>query len=298
MQSIGMISSGWHFFPIQLAIRVGERRAIILSNIHYWIEKNKANGNNFKEGRYWTYNSAKAFKEIFPYLSERQIEYSLKELEKDNFLIIGNFNKAKYDRTNWYSLGDNAIPFFYVSNSAYTAISQNCDMDGTNLSNGIHNSVTPIPDINTDKIPDTKHYGISDSETQKIEEIWNSIIGTPNIRPLKKGSSRMKALNARFKDYGFEGLLEMLCKVRDSHFLTGNNPKNWTANFDWVLNPNNFLKIIEDTYINKEVNHERSNSNNQATPKLSKFQERAIALSESVDQNRHILDELPDDYRF
>lgn len=295
MQGFGLISNSYHFFPIQLAIVVGERRAIILSNIQYWIEKNRANGKNFHDGRYWTYNSTKAFTGIFPYLTQRKIEHALNALQKEGYLLTGNYNKAKYDRTCWYALGDKAIPYFYLSNTAETLISHNSEMDMTKTSNGFTESVEPIPDINTDNKPDNKHYGISDAEVAEIVEIWNSIIGVPNIRSMTKTSSRFKALNARFKDHGYDVLMEMLLKVRDSDFLRGKNKEGWTPNFDWVVNPTNFIKIIEDTYINKEGINERSGNNN---PKGESYKEFATELSNRVDKNKHLLDELPEDYVF
>lgn len=50
-----------HSFNPLLAKEVGIECAILLYNIEFWIEKNKANNKHFYEGRYWTYNSTKAF---------------------------------------------------------------------------------------------------------------------------------------------------------------------------------------------------------------------------------------------
>ena len=36
-----------------------------------------------------------------------------------------------------------------------------------------------------------------------------------------------------------------------SDFLCGINPKAWKADFDWLFNPTNFLKIMEGKYDNK-----------------------------------------------
>ena len=50
-----------HFFDIDIAKRYGVMSAVLLQNLQHWIEKNKANGKNFFDGHYWTYNSKKAF---------------------------------------------------------------------------------------------------------------------------------------------------------------------------------------------------------------------------------------------
>lgn len=129
---------------------------------------------------------------------------------------------------------------------------------------------------------DNKHYGISDAEVAEIVEIWNSIIGVPNIRSMTKTSARFKALNARFKEHGYDVLMEMLLKVRDSDFLRGKNKEGWTPNFDWVVNPTNFIKILEDTYVNKESNHEAGRANNSAN-KLERIYEEGRRAIEEFD---------------
>ena len=46
-----------------LAREIGLNEALILQQINYWIEINKKSGNNFCDGRYWTYNSIRAWQE-------------------------------------------------------------------------------------------------------------------------------------------------------------------------------------------------------------------------------------------
>jgi len=93
-----------HSFNIFLAKEVGINGAVILKHLFYWVQKNKANDKHFHDGRYWTYSSCKAFTEIFPYLSERQIRSALKLLEEKGYIVSGNYNDTQYDHTTWYSL--------------------------------------------------------------------------------------------------------------------------------------------------------------------------------------------------
>ena len=62
-----------HSFDPQITAQVGLNAAVIFQNLFFWIEKNEANGHNFKDGRYWTYNSIAAFAKLFPYFTEKQI---------------------------------------------------------------------------------------------------------------------------------------------------------------------------------------------------------------------------------
>ena len=80
-----------HSFNINIATKYGVHSAIILDNLNYWITKNKANEQHFYDGHYWTYNSKKAFAELFPYMTERQIDYALKKLIDDGIIITGKY---------------------------------------------------------------------------------------------------------------------------------------------------------------------------------------------------------------
>ena len=123
-----------HHFNVEIAKEYGIIQAIILNNLYYWISKNIANNKHFYDGNYWTYNSKKAFSRLFPYLTERQIDYSLKKLIDDGLIIKGNYNKMAYDRTLWYA----------ITKKGY-CILQNCKMEDTNMLNGLYENVEPIP---------------------------------------------------------------------------------------------------------------------------------------------------------
>ncbi len=99
-----------HCFDPLVAERFGVNAAVIYQNIVYWIEKNQANEKNFREGRYWTYNSYSAFKKLFPYLSEKQIRTALDKLIEADWLMKGNFNQNRFDQKNWYALGNSICP--------------------------------------------------------------------------------------------------------------------------------------------------------------------------------------------
>lgn len=92
-----------HSFDPQIAKQVGINAAILHHNISYWCAKNAANGRHIHEGRAWTYNSNAAFEALFTYLSGKQIRTALDKLEQAGLIKIGQFNKAGYDRTRWFS---------------------------------------------------------------------------------------------------------------------------------------------------------------------------------------------------
>ena len=90
-------------FDAGIAQDVGMAAAVLYKNIQYWCEKNRANGMNEHDGFFWTYNSQKAFRDLFPYLSEKTIRRSLEKLEKKGYIKVGCFNEDARDRTKWYA---------------------------------------------------------------------------------------------------------------------------------------------------------------------------------------------------
>ena len=99
-----------HQFNVEDAKKHGVNGAIMMANMRFWIAKNKANKRHFYDGRYWTYNSSKAFAELFPYWSAKQIERILAKLKAEGVLLTGHFSQNAYDRTNWYSLSEASSP--------------------------------------------------------------------------------------------------------------------------------------------------------------------------------------------
>lgn len=93
------------FFNPRLAVEIGLNESIVLQKIHYWIVNNERNGINYHEGRYWTFNSIKKWRDdFFPWWSVDTVKRTFKSLENKELLIVGNFNKKGYDKTKWYTI--------------------------------------------------------------------------------------------------------------------------------------------------------------------------------------------------
>ena len=100
-----------HSFNVEIAKQYGIEKAVILENFYFWIKKNQANKKNMHDGKAYTFNTASAFAELFPYIKERQIAKLLREMEsEDDLLLSGQFNN--YDRTKSYTLTDKALEMF------------------------------------------------------------------------------------------------------------------------------------------------------------------------------------------
>lgn len=99
----------FYSFDTEIATRFGVEESVMLQNLDYWIEKNKANGRHFHDGRYWTYNTIQAFSELFPFWSAKQIRRILQSLISAGIVITGNYNDNQRDRTIWYSIDYDAL---------------------------------------------------------------------------------------------------------------------------------------------------------------------------------------------
>lgn len=148
-----------HSFDIEIAQEFGIQCAIILKNIYFWIEKNKANEKHFHDGKYWTYNSIKAMTELFPYMSKNTINRALDKLESAGLIVTGNFNGVAYDRTKWYAL----------TNVGYS-ICEKTEYHLPKIRNEITQSQKPIPDINTYNKPNINIY-IDENEKSAVPDV-------------------------------------------------------------------------------------------------------------------------------
>lgn len=104
-----------------------------------------------------------------------------------------------------------------------------------------------------DKIREEKELDIDKREEtpyQAVVELYHEIcVSFPRIKSLS--DARRKAIKARLNTYTLEQFREMFDKAEASDFLKGRNNRNWSATFDWMMNGNNFAKIIDGNYDNK-----------------------------------------------
>ncbi|HEB2379826.1 TPA: DnaD domain protein, partial [Staphylococcus aureus] len=89
----------------KLAELIGLNEAIVLQQIHYWLNNSK----HKYDGKTWIFNSYPEWQKQFPFWSLITIKRTIYSLEKQNLLLIGNYNKAKFDKTKWYTINYQTI---------------------------------------------------------------------------------------------------------------------------------------------------------------------------------------------
>ncbi len=100
-------------------------------------------------------------------------------------------------------------------------------------------------------------------ESEIVDYFHEKCKNLPRVQVLS--DKRKTSLKIRLKEHGEEKVLRVIEMAGESRFLSGENPKNWTADFDWIFNPTNFIKIMEGNYKNREYNvNTNSNGSSQA----------------------------------
>ena len=93
---------------------------------------------------------------------------------------------------------------------------------------------------------------------QDIVDIWNTELvplGIPKVNSIK--NKRAKLVAARIREYGKDSFFKCIDEVKSSSFLQGKTQRPWTGfNFDWLILPSNFPKVLEGNY-----NDERKKNN-------------------------------------
>jgi len=151
-----------------LACAVGLNEAIVLQQVHYWVQHNEKEHKNYKNGYFWVYNSFNKWQEQFPWMSERTLKTVFRHLETKGILITGVFNRAKMDRTKWYRIDYNVLENTIMQKLHYPSCNF-CTMDNASVA-------PPIPETTQKQITqrETKDVkaqsGLSDTHTKKERE--------------------------------------------------------------------------------------------------------------------------------
>lgn len=158
-----------------LAVRVGLKEAIVLQQFHYWLQRS---GNN-RDGYKWVYNSYEEWHKQFPFFSKVTLRRTINSLEKQGYLVSGNYNKAGFDKTKWYRID-------------YQRMNKACDQnDHTRCSNCSH-AGDQNEQTNTNRIPETTTETTKENSAavaapssieSDFEEIWSAY-------PSKKGKKQ------------------------------------------------------------------------------------------------------------
>jgi len=140
----------------ELAELIGLNESIVLQQIHYWIQKSE----NEHDGHVWVYNSAEEWAEQFPFWSTDTVRRTLRKLENENFLVTGNYNTDKRDRTKWYRINYEELQ---------NAIGQSAQLQ-------LGNMHKPLPETTTERVKGKRKKEKEESRSDMTEEKYRELM--------------------------------------------------------------------------------------------------------------------------
>lgn len=234
-------------FDSAVAEMYGVDGAVFISCLQFWIEKNAANDRHWHEGRYWTYNSLRAMEKLFPFWSRRQIERIVKNLKDKGVLLTANYARDTHDRTLFYALDESKLPISPfggdLSPNGDNTLSPNSDKLSPN-GEMINEQLKTQIEEDEDKANKPE---IS-NKPQQLADRYNAIC-TSLPKVIRLTDKRRLAVRRIYsKGYTTEQIDEAFRRAQASSFCTGQNDRHWKADFDWLLNENNLVKVLEGKY--------------------------------------------------
>ncbi|WP_050608250.1 hypothetical protein [Clostridium niameyense] len=178
--------------------------------------------------------------------------------------VIKHWRVHNYIQTDRYS------PTFYKLEKSMLAeynktynlsMDTNCIQDGSNMDTQVRLGKDRLEiELGKDRLEDTTKV-VSSIKLQPIIDKWNSL-KLNKLISINSGTSRYNMTNARIKEYGLDKVINAIDNINYSSFLKGQNNRGWTIKYDWFIKPNNFIKVLEGNYTDKESNTESIESDN------------------------------------
>jgi hypothetical protein len=141
-----------------LAVALGLSEAIILQQLHYWLQRS----NNERDNRRWVYNTIKDWEVQFPFWSGDTIKRTMRTLRDQGIIITANYNSMPMDRTLWYSIDYEVLD----------TIVQKCPTISAKRPNG-SGQVAPS---NNQRLPDTNKDDDDDVTSGKVFKLFENVM--------------------------------------------------------------------------------------------------------------------------
>lgn len=120
---------------------------------------------------------------------------------------------------------------------------------------------------------------------QKIKDNWNDLdVNIPKLKKLNSDTQRFKLLKARVNENSIETVLKAIENINHSQFLQGYT-NDFTITFDWFVKPNNFIKVLEGNYTDRDYKNKKGNAyhgqiNNQSYSEMARKKRMEKILNE------------------
>lgn len=113
----------------------------------------------------------------------------------------------------------------------------------TNNQEPITNNQQPVSSSNED---------VSSGDDLTVEDVisaWNDLAEECGLSKVTKVTeTRRRHIKARIAEYDTEDWSKAMGAIYRSKFLRGENDRGWKADFDFLLQPKSFIKLVEGSY--------------------------------------------------
>lgn len=125
-------------------------------------------------------------------------------------------------------------------------------------------------DIDKEKEIETEREKSKKVDYELIARMYNdTCVSFPRLTTLS--DARKKAIKARLNKYSIEDIKKAFELAEASDFLKGNNGRNWSATFDWIIKDTNIAKILDGNYNNTKANTSQYKANTKADTKAQEL---------------------------
>lgn len=199
-----------------LATAIGINAAIIVQKIRFWCSYNESAKklDHYQDGEWWTYNTREEWQQQFPWLCQSSVNNILARLRELGIVVVGNYNKTKFDHTLWYRVDEERYDELRT-NGGLAPIKEEIPDEKCinvklkdNLSEELNNNLT-IPYNNT-----YNNLSTTTGSSAEIFKVYEQEIGmlTEFVR---------EEINDAMQQYSSEWIIEAIKEA------VANNARNW-----------------------------------------------------------------------
>lgn len=86
---------------------------------------------------------------------------------------------------------------------------------------------------------------------QQIADLYNeTCVSFPRVTKLS--DTRKRTIKARLKQYTIDDFRKLFQMAEESSFLKGQNARDWSASFDWLIKDSNMAKVLDGNYADRQ----------------------------------------------
>ncbi len=137
-----------------------------------------------------------------------------------------------------------------------------------NAKQGLANLADNDNDSDSDNDSDNDSDRDKNINYQLIADMYNATcVSFPRLTKLS--DKRKKAIRARLRTYNMDDFKRLFELAEGSSFLKGQNNRNWSATFDWLISDANMAKVLDGNYADSSSSYRNTGRQQASEPAQS-----------------------------